>query len=159
MWTDLKKFIAIDYTMFPRDLACFEIRQISCHSGSIPQQKQISVKFQATSNRIQRESEASRDICIDQGFTFTHTPLLSQAVIQGLFGLASNSSSAVWGFTHTQGRISNETPKASQHLHSLAFLMLHTGLPCFNNSRIRDFCSIAKELHNYDNVMDSYFLT
>lgn len=139
--------------------ACFKIGQISRHFASIPQQKHVSVKFQATSNQIQEESEASRDICIDQGFTFTHTPLLSQAVIQGLFGLASNSSSAVGGFTHTQGRICNETPKASQYLHSLDFIMLHTGLPCFNNSRIKDFCSIAKELHNYYNVMDSYFLT
>lgn len=36
-------------------------------------------------------SEDPRDICIDQGFTFTHTPPLSLAVIQGLFGLAFNS--------------------------------------------------------------------
>lgn len=83
----------------------------------------FSVKFQTTLNQIQEESEDPRDICIDQGFTFTHTPLLSLAVIQGLFGLASNSCSTVGCFIHTQGCISNETPMASQHPLSLTFLM------------------------------------
>lgn len=54
------------------------------------------------------------DICIDQGFTFTHSPLLSLAVIQGPFGLVSNSCYSVGRFKHTQGCISNETPMASQ---------------------------------------------
>lgn len=128
--------------------------------------KHFSVKFQTTLNQIHEESEGPRDICIDQGFTFTHTPLLSLAVIQGLFGLASNSCSAVGGFKHTQGRISNETPRTSQHPLSLTFLVLQTGLHYFNNnSRKQQVITIpvnmyafAKELHNSDHVMGSSFL-
>lgn len=96
--------------------------------------KHFSVKFQTTPYQIHEETENPWDIFIDQGFTFTHTILLSLAVIQGLFGLASNSCSAVGGFKHTQGRISNKTPRASQHLLSLTFLVLHTGLCSFSNS-------------------------
>lgn len=107
-------FIEIDFTMFPCALIHFEMELIGHHSSYFLQQNIFSLKFQTTLNQIHGESEDPGDICIDQGFTFTHSPLLSLAVIQGPFGLASNSCYSVGRFKHTQGCISNETPMASQ---------------------------------------------
>lgn len=88
-----------------------------------------------------RNRKTPRDTRIDQGFTFTHTPLLWLAVIQGLFGLVSNSCSTVDGFKRTQGRISNETPRADRHLLSLTFPASSTGL--HNFGAVMEFITIA----------------
>lgn len=124
--------------------------------------KCFSVKFQTTLNQIHEESEDPRDICIDQGFTFTHTPLLSLAVIQGLFGLASNSCSTVGWFKHTQGCISNETPMASQHPLSLTFLTFQTQDYSSLLQAVTGFITIpvnmyafTNELFKCDHVMSS----
>ena len=93
--------------------------------------KHFPGKFQ-TVDQIHEERGDPGDICIDQGFTFTHTRVPSQAVIQGLFGLASNSRSAVsW--------VQTDVPRT-------AFLMKVSGptrLPDFLNSYTRDFTTAS----------------
>ena len=90
--------------------------------------KHFPGKFQTVYQNSCGKGRDPGDICIDQGFTFTHTRVPSQAVIQGLFGLASNSRSAVsWVQTDVPGT---------------AFLMKVPGptrLPALLNSCVWDF--------------------